>query len=259
MELNYIRVNPAGNITGFILENLEEKYWQIIGKEIIENYDPSVEQVGIISKDKDSLRMDMMGGEFCGNATRSFGLVLAQYLGLEGEHELMLNVSGSKEPVRVKVNTLESKAEIFLPPAKAIESIEIQNHTYSVIILDGIIHLIAEKEEDKDFVKIALSELRTAYNEDAFGIMFYNRENKSLVPYVYVVDTDTLIREGSCGSGTLSIGYYLNKDQEKEFQIDIEQPGGIISLKSDKQDGSYTYSIGGPVDIGPKEIIKLNI
>ena len=78
-NLDYLRADPAGNITAFVIGDVDPAHRAKIANKIIDDYDPSVEQVGFISKKADgSYRMDMMGGEFCANASRSFGLYLAK-------------------------------------------------------------------------------------------------------------------------------------------------------------------------------------
>jgi len=63
------------------------------------------------------------------------------------------------------------------------------------------------KGETEDLVKKYLS------NEDysAFGIMFFDRDNLSMKPYVYVKEVGSGVYENSCASGTTALGYYLKK------------------------------------------------
>ena len=68
--VEYVKYIPGGNDTALVLKkdfSPEEK--KAINDEILEN-DKSIEQVGFVEKGKEP-ELQMSGGEFCGNATRS--------------------------------------------------------------------------------------------------------------------------------------------------------------------------------------------
>lgn len=98
-SFKYFRANPCGNITGFVVAPVYPGYRKAYTKCIIEQIDKDVEQVGFISPAYEGapLRMDMMGGEFCANATRAYGLYSAVVI--------------------LEPNPLVSPLEIFLNPA----------------------------------------------------------------------------------------------------------------------------------------------
>ncbi|MDO5027691.1 MAG: hypothetical protein Q4E36_00370 [Bacillota bacterium] len=260
-QLSYMRVDPAGNITGFVLSPVDPKDRARIAEAIIKDYDPSVEQVGFISENPDgSHRMDMMGGEFCGNASRSFGLYLASLHDLKADQSLDLHVSGSQEPVNVRTNLENMTAEITLNPAYKVEKLRLAGKTYTTVFLPGIIHvLVDDREEDQDFVRDLLEDLKKIQDEEAYGIMFINKDQLSMVPYVYVKETATLIREGSCGSGTVAAGYFLNENKDPSFKAILKEPGGSLQVSYQEKDGKITYAIGGPVVFGPKEEIEIDL
>lgn len=260
-NLDYLRADPAGNITAFVIGDVDPSHRAKIANKIIDDYDPSVEQVGFISKKADgSYRMDMMGGEFCANASRSFGLYLAKTLDLANENLVEAEVSGSKDKVQVKVDKDQMTAEIILSPAREVKDLKLAGGTYTTVFLDGIIHVIVnDRAEDKTLAEEIIDELKNSYTDDAYGVMFLDEKNLTMVPYVYVEETKTLIREGSCGSGTFSAGYYLNKDEDPNFKATLKQPGGSLEVKAQRLDDSLTYSIGGPVSFGPIEEVEFDI
>lgn len=260
-KVEYLRANPAGNITAFVIGQVDPSHRAKIANIIIEDQDPSVEQVGFISKNTDgSYRMDMMGGEFCANASRSFGLYLAKTLDLADENPLEIQVSGSNDKVQVKVDKDQMTAEIILSPAKEVKDLNLAGGTYTTVFLDGIIHTIVNyRAEDKALAEEIIKDLKNSYRDDAYGVMFLDEKNLTMVPYVYVEETKTLIREGSCGSGTFSAGYYLNKEKDPDFKATLKQPGGSLEVKAQKVNGSLTYSIGGPVSFGPIEQMEFDI
>ena len=83
---NYFRANPCGNITGFVVAPVYPGYRKAYTDCIIDQIDKDVEQVGFISPAYEGapLRMDMMGGEFCANATRAYGLYSAGFYDTDG-------------------------------------------------------------------------------------------------------------------------------------------------------------------------------
>lgn len=259
-KLDYIRVNPAGNITGFVLSPVDPKDRAKIAAAIMKDHDPSVEQVAFVSKKADgSFRMDMMGGEFCGNASRSFGLYLGKILGLKEDQSLDLEVSGSADPVNVRFNVEDQRAEITLNPAYKVEKLHLGSGTYTTVFLPGIIHvLVDDRKEDRAYVKEVLGDLEKIQEEEAYGVLFIDKEDLTLVPYVYVGETKTLIREGSCGSGTVAAGYFLNENKDGEFSKVLREPGGILEVRAQEVSGKESYSIGGPVDFGPREVIEID-
>lgn len=78
MQLKFLKISPSGNVTVLVtfpyIASINTR--QEVSKIIMERYN-DVEQVGFISYLKNNIpRLDMMGGEFCGNATRCLGALL---------------------------------------------------------------------------------------------------------------------------------------------------------------------------------------
>lgn len=244
-----LKVNPAGNITAFVFAKLEKSKKIELANHIMGRLDPTVEQVGFIYQDGDSLRMDMMGDEFCANASRSFGLYLARKMNLEGVANIMAHVSGRDLPVQVSVDTLSSSAQVGLGPARSVDSITIAKRAYTLVVLDGISHVIVpQRQEDKDLVYEIIDFLEENHKDQAYGVLFFDEKVSFMVPYVYVGGTKSLIRESSCGSGTIALAYYLNDKKDLNFKRDIHQPGGTISLEAGASASEIFYKIGGPVE-----------
>ena len=94
MELNILRADPAGNITVFVLDPVEKAQRAAIAEKIMAIPELKAEQVGYACLAEDDVdgHMEMMGGEFCGNATRAYGMYIAQQKG--GLSSVRLRVSG---------------------------------------------------------------------------------------------------------------------------------------------------------------------
>ena len=102
MTLHVLRADPAGNITLFVLDPVPLGDRAGVASRLMEGSD--VEQVGFVCLPVmgGAGRMEMAGGEFCGNATRAFGMLLAQRLG--GASQVQVEVSGCDRPVTVDVD-----------------------------------------------------------------------------------------------------------------------------------------------------------
>ena len=85
MRIKVRVADPAGNITIFVTTPVEREKYPFIARQLLAREDLKGEQVGFIErKARGGFRMEMMGGEFCGNASRSFG-VSSVSAGREGE------------------------------------------------------------------------------------------------------------------------------------------------------------------------------
>ena len=85
------------------------------------------EQVGFIERHEDgSSHMEMMGGEFCGNATRSFGYLLGKEQESKDAYKktVTVDVSGSSEKLDVEVDYEAGTSKTMMPLPEKIEEVE---------------------------------------------------------------------------------------------------------------------------------------
>jgi diaminopimelate epimerase len=205
----------------------------------------------------------MMGGEFCGNAARSFGLYAARRTGLSGTVELEIEISGMDRPVGVRVDVERGLAEAAMPPALGQRTLDYQGRTLPVYLFQGIAHVIAPGIEPSEPAFQTIRSLFEADPEnglpDALGVMFWDESRRFMTPAVYVRGTDTLVFESSCGSGSAALGLHLTRgmDQGEEL-LELRQPGGIIEVRVEKRPGeAAALSIGGPVTLSPPASFSL--
>ena len=90
-ELRVVRADPAGNITLFVLTPVEKAECAAVAAKLLAIEALKAEQVGFVFPDG---HMEMEAGEFCGNASRAYGYLLAKQQGLKGRHTMRLSVSG---------------------------------------------------------------------------------------------------------------------------------------------------------------------
>ena len=261
---NYFRANPCGNITGFVVAPVYPGYRKAYTDCIIEQIDKDVEQVGFISPAYEGapLRMDMMGGEFCANATRAYGLYSAGFYDTDGLVDIEVYVSGHQGTTDVIADVKNQKAYVALDAPIGRENLTIAGKDCTLIKLHGISHLVVEAEEDRDFVDKALEVLKKDYKDEAYGVLFFNKEMLEMIPYVYVEGSETLFREGSCGSGTVAIVNYLESDIDKldeDYKIAIKNPAGELEVFVYEFEDGKKFCVGGKVELSEVEKKSIEI
>ena len=261
---NYFRANPCGNITGFVVAPVYPGYRKAYTDCIIEQIDKDVEQVGFISPAYEGapLRMDMMGGEFCANATRAYGLYSAGFYDTDGLVDIEVYVSGHQGTTDVIADVKNQKAYVALDAPIGRENLTIAGKDCTLIKLHGISHLVVEGEEDRDFVDKALEVLKKDYKDEAYGVLFFNKEMLEMIPYVYVEGSDTLFREGSCGSGTVAVVNYLEGDIDKldeDYKIAINNPAGELEVFVYGFEDGKKFCVGGKVELSEVEKKSIEI
>lgn len=262
MLLKIIRADPAGNITVFVMNPPPAAGERLKAARLILD-DPHLkaEQVGFVYPPETPgrrWRLEMMGAEFCGNASRSFGLLVAAQSGLSGKHTLMIETSGMKAPVPVCIDTTAKTAGIELPSEFFETEITHEGRNYPVYTFSGITHIIAENVIPNE--QLARSLIRLLGNCAAAGVMFFDTGAKYLQPAVWVRATDTMIFESSCGSGSAALGVWIARnDRDARLALGINQSGGTIIVTVVKQAGKIKkLSISGKVTLGKPETLTFN-
>lgn len=217
------------------------------------------------------LRMDMAGGEFCVNATRSFG---ARLLHASGEREAMyrVQVSGWPTPVdllarRIGPSRHHVAAGLALPYPKIVHS-----GVERLVRLEGITHLLVPQRAarplphaDEPFLERARDIMRDRRmdQDPACGIIWYRERPMAgqsagwlgfeMLPVVYVAGLDTLHAERACGSGALALSLALAAEGGRNFSI--LQPSGEeldVSIEpsvEQGQTGMVTATVSGEVHL----------
>lgn len=258
MKLNILRADPAGNITIFVLDPVERAQRAHIAARIMALPGLGCEQVGFLCQPREGGdgRMEMMGGEFCGNATRAFGLLLAQKLG--GPAQVRVETSGCDHVVTVDTDLAAGTARSEMPLPLWLRPARAAGHSGTLVHLGGIAHLVVEDAEPSlDFFQAAEPLFRELEGLDAYGVIFLDTAQGKMTPLVKVPATDTLVWEGSCGSGSLAAALSQSAGlEEGEFARDYLQPAGVVRATVVRRNGSVTAAyIGGPVTLGqPMEV-----
>ncbi len=111
--------NPAGNKTIFVHDKFERADYAKVAEQLLAMEEYAAEQVAFILDAPEcgraEGRMEMCGLEFCGNATRTFGLMVAKQLGIFGSGKVFVDVSGVDEILTVEVNTDTNYTKVKMP------------------------------------------------------------------------------------------------------------------------------------------------
>jgi diaminopimelate epimerase len=257
--MEILRADPAGNITILVLTPVEDRDERVrVAQALLRDPSLGAEQVGfaLFPGGPALPRLEMMGGEFCGNAARSFGLYLAVERGLRGRHTLTLEISGAREPVRVEADTEAGTAAASMPLPLSEENLEYRGRALPLVVFEGISQAAAAgiPADGERFREIrALAEERFP-PPAALGVMFWDEAALTAVPGVYVYRTSSLVFESSCGSGTAALGCVLGRDlRDGERRWSVSQPGGVLEAGIQKEAGKLTrLTIGGPVRLGER-------
>jgi len=244
---------PNGNPTALILDQNVDRVK--IGEQLRVNY-PEIEQVGFISTavNSDSIcSVQMEGGEFCGNATRSAIQVTTQ--GLPGKGKIDFIVEN--EPLQLFFEVLENgEIEVDMPIPKDIQVEE--TSLGKIVRLEGITQLIVERVFDTiDTEDIKAEGRRLIFeaglqDETATGVMFFDRKLGAIEPVVRVntIEKESLYYESACGSGTCAIGIAEALSLGESIEIPVLQPSGqYITVGVEIEGGKIIRSyIRGIVD-----------
>ncbi|WP_458406992.1 hypothetical protein, partial [Anaerotignum sp.] len=244
MELQFIKTSPTENMTLLIETPVPREQHLEIAEKLIAYGSVYAEQAGYIEAPENSLaekRLQMMAGEFCGNASLSLAAVLAEEKGIKvgEETEIILEVSGADSLVNchMKKEEIGYSGRVAMPLPKAIEhkKFQLNGETYEldVVVFEGISHIIVPVslwgEEGVKKAEQAAAEWADEMPA-AFGILLFDVENGTLQPLVSVQGV-SLIWERGCGSGTSAIGAYLAMKEEKSLSISLKQPGGVMDAE----------------------------
>lgn len=255
------KMTPGGNPTILLrAEDFPQPLRVPAAGAVMDGQHIGAEQVGYVRL-SEKPRLDMMGGEFCLNATRSFAVLLAvqNLLSRKGDVcEGKVEVSGVPGDVAVRVLFGENS----LPFAEAclhfssLPEPEFFPGGLRLIRVPGIAHIVQEgpfpPEQELPLFCRRQREACGVSHEEAVGHLWVSPLNDDpagadLRPVVWVRDTATLCRESACGSGTLACALNLHH----AFGLTrcaIRQPSGCtLTVRMEQGPEGWDVWVGGPV------------
>ena len=253
--LPFYKLSPGGNPTILVRDNSlfsqdgSAAERAAIARVLMDPDHLGAEQVGFLDTSRALPHMEMMGGEFCVNATRCAAFIFA-LLGLlpkggpPGIHEGIITASGAADPVRVRVAvspagmaSLESaagEAAIALPlPSTAVHGLVhmaapgealVRLPGITHVLLDAAMHPVPENPCAPAAAKRAEHGLDA---EEAAGVIWHfpgPGGATAILPVVHVAATGSTVVETACGSGSLAVALLLAHHGGCRFAI--RQPSG---------------------------------
>ena len=261
MEVELIPADPAHNYTVFVTTPVAPALRAGVAAALMKRQDPPAEQVAFITAFEPLPCMEMMGGEFCGNASRSFGMVAAARQGLE-QGSVTVNVSGCSHPLTVQVDRKAGSARVQMPLHRSVEEIPVDGQAVPVVIFDGICRAILCAPPDQALCTRVLKQLEQTLHPDAAGVIFLQSQPLFITPVVSVCATGSTVWESSCGSGSLAAALWLASQQPGEdfCRFAVGQPGGVLEVELEQKDGQVQRAwLGGPVQLGGKRTVSVEL
>ena len=235
MKLRIVMADPAGNRTAIIRSPVPAEQRARTAAKILQLTELRAEQAGFETAPLlgGEGRLEMMGGEFCGNAARSYGFLLCAERP-ERKTEALIEISGHSGLLQVDCDPEKGISYTQMPMP---ERLEYSGEGYPLVISEGITHMILEEmDPDPELVRLLADRYGPRY--DAFGMQFLKGDR--LVPVVCVAAAGSMVYESSCGSGSLAAAWYLmQKEKERhcfkesagETLFTFREPGGEIGIR----------------------------
>ncbi len=238
MNISYTKIDPSGNITLIVDSFVPRSEQSRVASELMA-LDTQAEQVGFLEAPFDpccAVRLQMMGGEFCGNATLSAAAVIMRQFSMDAG-DMLIEVSGAPEPVKVSGSVSAPDTftgEVAMPLPEAIYECSFLDgfdcYTLPLVRFPGICHaMVPAGTMSRETAERVIGAWCRQIKADALGLMFLDKDAGTLTPLVYVESTGSAVWEGSCASGTSAAAAYLADIDGEYASVRLAQPRGTLS------------------------------
>lgn len=270
MKLLFSKFNPSGNTT-VLIDNrhgdVKQDKYAPLAAELMVKKKLSAEQVGYweeSAREGAVACLHMMGGEFCGNATRCMAKLLCDrdIVGIQWNQahtscQVPVEVFGYPELLCIKVTEYaRESAQVFgaMPLPLKVEAVKLTDIDIPMtgVYFDGIVHVILKGIPfSKELTQKILDGIYGKENPpEAVGVLFYEPNKGYMKPAVYVKEVDSLVYESSCGSGSVAIAAMLYEENHENIRnLPVQQPGGTVIVSFGKEEHGFFAEIGGKVNI----------
>ena len=242
-------LDPAGNVTAIVCSDVPAAERARVAAQILRLPELGIEQVAFLTEPRSGgeIRLEMMGGEFCGNALRCAGFYQALRTGAQGKSCVFAEISGADGVQPVMADTAEGTASTGMPLPLSVQPAGWADVQATRVTFAGITHFVIDcAQPDETLVQRAIA---AAPEASAVGAIFLDRAHGSIKPVVFVRETASCVAENSCASGSVAAAVVLTADfADGITEIGIGQPGGTLEVGVQRADGAVTgLSIGGAV------------
>ena len=264
MQVSFVKISPTQNITLFVTTPVSREMQPAVAERLLAPDGVGGEQVGFFEAPTlpgAPLRLQMMGGEFCGNATMALGAYTAWRANLPdgASAEYCFEISGAAEIVSCRIRRTGDVFEgtVDMPVCEAVTEAELDTDRgvvrLPVVRLPGISHIIAPNslvQLSREEIERRIRGWNGGIGAAALGVLRYDEGEAYMEPVVYVPCTDSVVWERGCGSGSAALGCYLACRSGHSVAANVRQPGGAISVSAELEDSRVKrLSISGQVTI----------
>jgi len=260
---------PSGNTTAVVFDQLLDSGRKNMNDKVMRAWEQErpgeaeIEQCCFVTLPRNAgaiARVEMFGGEFCGNATRSVAWLVTggkDYTGL-------IEVSGVDRLLEFAVKDGEVSVEMPLPESDRLVT---QVPEGSMVQLDGIAQLVVTAEElrknqtPRDLLtRLLANDTYGLAVQPAVGVSYYDQATGKAEFCVWVKEVDTIFDETACGSGTSAIGIALAANRKTSVELPVAQPSGeSITTTAVYESGEITKSqITGTVTVLYDGVLSLS-
>lgn len=252
-------LDPAGNVTAIVCSDVSAAERARVAAQILRLPELGIEQVAFLTAPRSGgeIRLEMMGGEFCGNALRCAGFYQALRNGAQGKSCVFAEISGADGVQPVMADTAEGTASTVMPLPLSVQPAGWADVQAARVTFAGITHFVIDcAQPDETLVQRAIA---AAPEASAVGAIFLDRAHGSIKPVVFVRETASCVAENSCASGSVATAVVLTADfADGITEIGIGQPGGTLEVGVQRTDGAVTgLSIGGAVRLAQTLTVTL--
>lgn len=270
-HVQYILADPCGNTTILVLSEVPLERRSALSARLLQPDCVGAEQAGFLTFPAEGpadIHIHMMGGEFCGNASRSAAAYAAQSAGVL-EKTYRVSCSGCEDILSAHVKRRDDgqyDAAITMPLPSSITAVIVDvggmPHRFYRVDFGGIVHFVYLGHQletlDKDLYWQSLQDYAADENYEAYGLILYDPSCGTMLPAVYVTATVTLYWEQSCGSGSAAVAAVAACLSRKDFVAPLCQPGGTIYAQASwAEEGLQEIRIGSAIKLYPMRDIEL--
>lgn len=250
MRISYAKYDPTGNTTLLVTSPVPRSLQPALASRLIAGGETAAEQAGFLEQASlpgAQARLQMMGGEFCGNASMALAAHLCAPKADGDRTRVVLEVSGAAGLVGVELENRAGRifARVAMPLPRAIGSLRVEGQDWPLVEFDGISHLICPVPEGEGDVTdaqraLAFAAVRrvAATGACASGAVLLRGNTLRIAPLVYVPASETFVWERGCGSGSAAVGAWLAAESGAGGVWRVSQPGGEIAVRVDWRGGA---------------------
>ena len=244
MRLKFVKASPCRNTTVFLTDEVPQARYAEIARLALDSDYLAAEQVGFITAPhsaKAVRRLEMAGGEFCGNATLSLAAWLVREGLADGRESVWVECSGAGQPVCCEVTALPDehfrvREELFLQAEVKETALKLGFKKYPGVLVTepGITHFLYFGDCSEQEQLMLLDALEAKEQAEAYGVIAcecLTGESYRIRPLVGVPAAGSRVFEQACGSGSMALGLWLAASEERSCVL-VLQPGGSIFVET---------------------------